>query len=144
MANHINPVATDADHLPFFITAPDQTDVLLGIMAGVLVLFAVLIGVFYFRLHHLPEHLASRSQKVQYEIVAVLALIAMFTHNHAFWIAGLLLAFVQIPDFTTPLTNMSKSLAKMAGTHSAPDETPVTRAELEPSDAEKPRDALRH
>jgi hypothetical protein len=47
-------------------------------------------------------------------MVAVLCLISLFTHNHLFWIAGLLLAFVQIPDFSTPLNRMANSLAAMA------------------------------
>ena len=111
-AAEINPAASQ--HLPFFITAPGETDVLFNIMAGVVLLAIVLIGVFYFRIHALPEHMASRMTKIQYELVAVLALISLFTHNHAFWIAGLLLAFVPLPDFTTPLTGMAKSLDRMA------------------------------
>ena len=112
MAAEINPAASH--HLPFFITAPGETDVLFNVMAVVVLLAIVLIGVFYFRIHALPEHMASRTTKIQYELVAVLALISLFTHNHAFWIAGLLLAFVPLPDFTTPLTGMAKSLSRMA------------------------------
>ena len=111
-AAEINPAASA--HLPFFITAPGETDVLFNVMAVVVLLAIVMIGVFYFRIHALPEHMASRTTKVQYELVAVLALISLFTHNHAFWIAGLLLAFVQLPDFTAPLTGMAKSLDRMA------------------------------
>ena len=59
--------------------------------------------------------MAHRGQKVQYEFVAVLALLALFTHNHAFWIAALLLAFIPLPDFITPLTSMAQSLGRMAG-----------------------------
>ena len=59
--------------------------------------------------------MAHRTEKIQYEIVAVLALISLFTHNHLYWILGLLLALVQIPDFSTPLSRMADSLAKMAG-----------------------------
>jgi hypothetical protein len=73
------------------------------------------IGVFYFKLHSLPEQMAHRGQKVQFEIVAVLGLLSLFTHNHLFWIAGLLLAFVPLPDFSTPLTSMAQSLGKLAG-----------------------------
>ena len=101
-------------HLPGFITLPGQTDWLMVGMAGFLILFIVGIGVFYLRLHALPEHMAHRGQKVQLELVAVLALIALFTHNHAFWIAGLLLAMVPVPDFSTPLSSMAQSLGRMA------------------------------
>jgi hypothetical protein len=64
--------------------------------------------------------MAHSTQKVQYEIVAVLALISLFTHNHLYWIIGLLLALVQIPDFSTPLSRMADSLAKMAGAKRTP------------------------
>ncbi len=121
MAANLHPAAPH--HLPPFVTAPGETDVLLLIMGIVIVLAVVGIGVFYFKLHALPEHMAHRGQKIQFEIVAVLALIALFTHNHAFWIAALLLALVPLPDFTTPLTSMAQSLGRMArrgGTREAP------------------------
>jgi hypothetical protein len=113
MATPIHPEATH--HLPFFITPPGETDILLNVMIVFLALIVFLIGILYLRLHALPEHMAHRTQKVQYEIVAVLALISLFTHNHVYWILGLLLALVQIPDFSTPLSRMADSLAKMAG-----------------------------
>ena len=113
MANAIHPEATH--HLPFFITPPGETDILMNVMVVVLALIVFLIGILYLRLHALPEHMAHSTQKVQYEIVAVLALISLFTHNHIYWIIGLLLALVQLPDFSTPLTRMADSLAKMAG-----------------------------
>ena len=84
-------------------------------MVGFLVIVIVMVGILYLRLHALPEHIAHRTSKVQYEIVAVLALLSLFTHNHIYWIAGLLLALVQLPDFSTPLAGMAESLAKMAG-----------------------------
>jgi hypothetical protein len=109
----LHPLATD--HLPLFLTPPGETDVMLVAMAVFLVAAVIGVGVFYFKLHALPEQMAHRGQKVQLEIVAVLALISLFTHNHIFWIAGLLLAFVPLPDFSTPLTSMAQSLGKMAG-----------------------------
>jgi hypothetical protein len=76
----------------------------------------IVLGSLYFRLHALPEHLAhGNADKVQFQLVGVLALLALFTHNNVFWVAALLLALVRIPDFATPLTAMSESLAKMAG-----------------------------
>jgi hypothetical protein len=112
MEHEIHPLAPHK--LPPFVTVPGETDILL-VAVGVIVLFAVIgVGVFYFRLHALPEQLAHRGQKVQFQIVAVLGLLSLFTHNHLFWIAGLLLAVMPIPDFTTPLTSMARSLRKMA------------------------------
>jgi hypothetical protein len=92
-------------------------------MAIIVGLGVIGIGIFYFRLHALPEHLAHRSQKVQIELVAVLALIALFTHNHAFWIAALLLAVIPLPDFTTPLFSIARSLERIAA-GAAPANTP--------------------
>ena len=109
----MNPAATD--HLPVFVTQPGDTDALLVFTAIFLLVFIIGIGLVYWRLHALPEQLAHRGEKIQYQFVAVLGLISLFTHNHAFWVAGLLLAFVRLPDFSTPLTTMARSLSKMAG-----------------------------
>lgn len=114
----IHPAAPH--HLPIFITAPGETDVAFNVMVVFLVLMVLLVVVFYFTLHSLPERMAHKGQKIQFEIVAVLALISLFTHNHAFWIAGLLLAFIPIPDFSTPLERMAESLGRMAGRRKPP------------------------
>jgi hypothetical protein len=129
-------------HLPPFITPPGETDWLLVGVAIFLVAAVVGIGVFYFKLHALPEHMAHRGQKVQFEIVAVLTLLALFTHNHAFWIAGLLLALVPLPDFSTPLASMAQSLGKMAG-RGEPAETSRIAAVPEPVALEVPQPEAR-
>jgi hypothetical protein len=108
-----HPVATQ--HLPSFITAPGETDVLMVVMAIILILSVVGFGVFFLRLHTLPERIAHRGHKLQFEIVAVLGLIALFTHMHIFWVIGLLLALVDLPDFGTPLNRIAGSTEKMAG-----------------------------
>jgi hypothetical protein len=92
----------------------------MNVMIVFLALVVFLIGILYLRLHSLPEHMAHRTRKVQYEIVAVLALISLFTHNHIYWIIGLLLTLVQLSDFSTPLSQMADSLAKMAGAKRTP------------------------
>ena len=97
MADAIHPAAIE--HLPVFITAPGQTDWLFNGVVVFLLAMILIVGNFYFRLHALPEQMAHRGKKVQMEIVAVLALISLFTHNHIFWIAGLLLALIDLPDF---------------------------------------------
>ena len=112
MSEAVNPAAPH--HLPPFITAPGETDVLFYVMVAVVLIMIIMVGVLYLRLHALPEHIAHRTDKVQLQIVAVLGLIALFTHNHLYWIAGLMLALIRLPDFTTPLTGMASSLAKMA------------------------------
>lgn len=104
-----HPIATH--HLPVFITAPGQSDILLGITAFVLIGSVLAVGVFFFWLHSLPERMVHN--RVQFDLVAVLALLSLFTHIHAFWVAALLLALVKIPDF--PLPNFSGSLSSIAG-----------------------------
>ncbi len=102
-------------HLPSFITAPGDTDVLM-VVVGIILIGAVLaVGNIYLRLHTLPERMAHKSQKLQFEIVAVLGLLALFTHIHLFWVAGLLLAMVDLPDFSTPLRSIAGSVARIAG-----------------------------
>jgi len=102
-------------------------------MVVVVILAIVLIGVFYFRIHALPEHMAHRTTTVQYEVVAVLALLSLFTHNHAYWIAGLLLALEQLPDFTTPLAGIADSLAKIAGKKTSALTAPESEEEVAPA-----------
>src|SRR5262249_53523086 len=104
------------NHLPPFITAPGETDVLLVIMAVVLIGGVLAVGVFFFLLHSLPERLVHNSTKVHFDIVAALALLSLFTHMHLFWVAALLIALVRIPmpDFTGQLGRIAGSLEKMA------------------------------
>ena len=113
MADSVHAAATH--HLPAFITPPGQTDVLMVIMSIVLVLAILGFGILFFRLHSLPERLAHKSQKLQFEIVAVLGLISLFTHMHIFWIAGLLLALVEFPDFGSILGRIAGSVETIAG-----------------------------
>ncbi len=109
----VNPVAHD--HLPSFITAPGGTDYLM-VVAAVILIGAVLgIGLLFLRLHTLPERMAHKTHKIQFEIVAVLGLLALLTHIHAFWVAGLLLALIDLPDIPGMFGRMAGSLEKMAG-----------------------------
>ena len=114
MREAIHPAASD--HLPSFITAPGNTDVLMVVMAIILLLFVLMVGVLYFRLHALPEGFAHK--KVQFEIVCVLALLAMFTHMHIFWIAGLLLALIDFPDFSGLFGRIAGSTERIAAKNS--------------------------
>ena len=109
----LHPIATD--HLPMFITPPGQTEVLFNVMVVFMLAMVLVVGNLYLRLHALPERMSHRANVVQMEIVAVLALISLFTHNHIFWIIGLLLAFVRFPDFQTPMISIAQSLEKLSG-----------------------------
>ena len=113
MSDQLHPLAPH--HLPPFITAPGETDILMVVMGIFLVVAVLAVGNFYLQLHTLPERMAHKSQKLQFEIVAVLGLLALFTHVHIFWIAGLLLAMIDLPDFSTPLRSIAGSVEKIAG-----------------------------
>src|SRR5215207_398452 len=113
---------TDSHHplashqLPSFITAPGETDVLMVVMAVIMAVSILGFGILFFRLHTLPERMAHRSHKLQFEIVAVLGLLALFTHIHLFWVAGLLLALIDLPDFgARSLSRIAGSTEKIAG-----------------------------
>lgn len=109
-------MAASASHpLPAFITAPGETDVLMVGTAAFLLLAVLGFGILFFRLHTLPERIAHRGHKIQFEIVAVLGLLALFTHVHLFWVAGLLLALIDVPDFGGSLARIAGSAEKMAG-----------------------------
>jgi hypothetical protein len=101
-------------HLPFYIVKPGETDVLMIVMGIFLIVVVLAVGNLYLKLHTLPERMAHKSQKLQFEIVAVLGLLALFTHIHLFWIAGLLLALVDLPDFGTPLRSIAGSVERIA------------------------------
>jgi hypothetical protein len=103
-------------HLPFYLAPGSGTDVLMVVMGIFLVAALIWVGTLYLRLHSLPERMAHKSEKLQFEIVAILGLLALFTHIHLFWVAGLLLAMIDIPDFSTPLRNIAGSVEKIADT----------------------------
>ena len=101
-------------HLPWFVAGAGQSDLLLIPMAIFLVLIIFLFGVLMLRLHHLPEHIAHKGQKVQYQFVATLGLLAMFTHYNIFWIIGLLIAMIDFPDFTGVLGRIADSVKRIS------------------------------
>lgn len=120
-------------HLPWFIAAPGQTDVLFVVTTIVLIAAVFVIGVVFFRLHSLPERLGHK--KLQFEIVAVLGLISLFTHIHIFWVAGLILALIDFPDFTTPLQRIARGVESLA--HIEPPAEPERMPESPHLDPEK-------
>ncbi|KQT77834.1 hypothetical protein [Methylobacterium sp. Leaf466] len=113
MSDAIHPAAPH--HLPMFVPAADGTDVFMSVMAVVLVVVVMAAGLLFLRLHTLPERMAHKSHKLQFEIVAVLGLLALFTHIHLFWVMGLLLALIDIPNFGGTLSRMAGALERIAG-----------------------------
>lgn len=101
-------------HLPFFIPKADGSDQMMVTVLIFLVVVVLLLGTFYLYLHSLPERLAHKHGRIQFELVAVLGLLALFTHNQIFWVAALVLAFIQLPDFVSPLETIANSANRIA------------------------------
>ncbi len=108
--------ASSRDELPFFVTAPGQTDVLFILVAIALVAVVLSFGVVYFTIQAWPDRLAQGASKVQLQIVGILRLLSLLTLNNAFWVAALLLATIRIPDIVTPLRVIAKSLVRQSVT----------------------------
>ena len=128
MSESLHPSAPH--HLPGFITAPGDTDILMVVVGIVLIGSVLAVGNFYLHLHTLPERMAHKSQKLQFEIVAVLGLLALFTHNHLFWVIGLFLAMIDLPDFSTPLRSIAGSVEKIAGVPPGEEAAETASAEM--------------
>src|SRR5580704_10183210 len=108
-----NPIATH--HMPFFITAPGETDILFNATLVILVACIILTGVVFLTIHSLPERMAHKSQKILFDLIALLCLLALLTHEHLFWFIAIVLAFIPIPDFLTPVNRIASSVVAMAG-----------------------------
>jgi hypothetical protein len=106
-----NPLATE--HLPFFITAPGEADVLYHVALWFLVFMAVISGIVFFRIQSFPKRMARRGKKVQAELVAVLCLTSLLFTDLYLWFAALLLAHIDIPDYSTPFNRMAAAVEKV-------------------------------
>ena len=151
MSALIHPAAPH--HLPAFISAPGEADALMVVMAIFLIGAVLALGLLFLRLHTLPERMAHKSQKLQFEIVAVLGLLSLFTHQHIFWVAGLLLALIDLPDFGTPLRRMVAAMEslvivarggneKLIGNSDAEGATPAPQHSAPPQAGSPPSDVL--
>lgn len=108
----IHPAAPH--HLPVYIASADGSDPLFtGVVCFLLVMF-LLAGVLYFKLHSLPEHMGEKANSTQLQLISILAILALFTHNNTFWVLALLIAAIRIPDYLTPIQTIANSLAKLA------------------------------
>lgn len=111
------------EHLPFFLPGADGSDPLLTAVFVILSIISVCVGALYLRIHSLPEHIGEKHNSAQLQLISVLVLLALFTHNNAFWVLALLIAVVRIPDFLTPVESIAHSLGMLVGGHH-PDEKP--------------------
>nr|WP_171210299.1 MULTISPECIES: hypothetical protein [unclassified Ruegeria] len=100
-------------HIPSYVTQADGSDFLFTFMLVFTVIVIVLIGVAYFTLHAIPEKLAHKSNHPQFQLVGILALLALFTHNGLFWVAAILVAGFQFPDFAAPLRGIADAIRSL-------------------------------
>ena len=101
-------------HLPGYIPGPDGSDPLFTIIVVSMLILFLAAGVIYFKLHSLPEHMGEKANSTQLQLISILAILALFTHNNAFWVLALLLAAIRMPDYLTPIQTIAESLAKLA------------------------------
>ena len=111
MSGELHPLAPHT--LPPFVGAADGSDPLFSAIIFIVILAILGVGVFYLKLHAIPEQLAHKHGNTQSQLIMVLALLALFTHNNIFWVAALILALLKLPDFLTPINSISESLKKL-------------------------------
>ncbi|WP_298854803.1 hypothetical protein [uncultured Ruegeria sp.] len=128
-AADLHPMATG--HIPGYVVAADGSDYLFSAMVVFFVVLVVLIGVGYLTLHSVPEKMAHENNHPQFQLVGILALLALFTHNGLFWIAAILVAGFQFPDFASPLRNIADAIRSL-GQSPVPDPAPETAAPAPP------------
>ena len=137
--NEIHPIAPH--HLPGFLPGPDGSDPLFTAVVIVLLIVVMVAGVIYFKLHSIPEQMGEKANSTQLQLISILAILALFTHNNAFWILALLLAAIRIPDYLTPLQTIANSLARLAADGKATD--PVEPSPEPVSDVEESASSAR-
>lgn len=100
-------------YIPSYL-AGENSDPLMTVVAVFLIISILSIGVLYFKLHAIPEQIAHGKNHTQMQLIAVLTLLALFTHNNIFWVAALVMAVVEMPDFLAPLKSIAQSLEKIS------------------------------
>ncbi|AXT25293.1 hypothetical protein D1823_00970 [Ruegeria sp. AD91A] len=128
-AADLHPMATG--HVPGYVVAADGSDYLFSAMVVFFVVLVVLIGVGYLTLHSVPEKMAHENNHPQFQLVGILALLALFTHNGLFWVAAILVAGFQFPDFATPLRNIADAIRSL-GQSPVPEPVPETTVPASP------------
>ncbi len=116
-AAELHPMAPH--FIPGWMPDPATGDPFMTAMAFFVVALFVGLGILYLRLHALPEQMAHGVGAAQMQIVSVLALLALFTHNNLFWILALLLAGINLPDLLEPLRRIASALENISGQKSA-------------------------
>jgi len=125
-----HPIAPE--HVPSFIAGPDGSDPLFTVIAIFAVILVLCIGALYFTLHALPEKMAHGRHHTQMQIVGILAILALFTHQNIYWVLALLVAALHFPDFLTPIQSIADSLSRMRGQPALAETPPPPEAETAP------------
>ncbi|PLU06628.1 hypothetical protein BMJ29_18605 [Sinorhizobium medicae] len=99
--------------MPVFITVQRKMDLLFTVMIVIMVLTLLLVGTPYLRRHALPQYPAYFASEANLQVIGALAVVVLFTDNHPFWIAALLLALVKFPDVPSPVRLIVRSLARV-------------------------------
>jgi hypothetical protein len=126
MTSALHPLAPH--ELPRYLAGADGHDPLFAVIAGLLVILLMVAGNLYFKLHAYPERLGHGRNHTQMQMIAVLTILALFTHNNIFWVAALLLSAVSLPDFSTPINSMADSLKTLAKSSEDTDHAEVPAA----------------
>lgn len=100
-------------HLPPYLAGADGSDSLFTVMVFFVLGLILLLGIAYFTLHALPERMAHKGNSAQLQLISILAMLALFTHNNLFWIIALVLAAFRPPDLVSPLNSMAQSLQNL-------------------------------
>ncbi len=114
------------EHIPGYLAGVNG-DPLMTAVTVILIVMVLIGGVSYFKLHAVPEHIAHGKNHTQLQLIAVLTMLALFTHNNFFWVIALVLAVVEVPDILAPLKSIANSLETLAGREQAEVQTPITK-----------------
>lgn len=128
-AEGVHPMAPH--YLPVYVPGADGSDPMMFWTGVGLLAIILLLGIGYLTLHSLPEHMATETNRAQFQLVSILAILALFTHNNLYWVAALVLAVVQIPDLVTPVKSMARSLARISRRMPQPAAEPPRRPDAE-------------
>lgn len=99
--------------LPPYFAGAEGNDQLFTVMVIFVVVLILLLGIAYFTLHALPEKMAHKGNSAQLQLISILGMLALFTHNNLFWIIALVLAAFRPPDLVSPLNSIAQSLQNL-------------------------------
>jgi len=125
------------EHLPSYLAAADGSDYLFTVMVFFGIGLILLIGILYLTLHAMPEKMAHDSNHSQMQVVGILALLALFTHNNGFWVIAILVAAFRLPDFMTPVNSIAQSLSSMAKGNAGPEFSPDLKPTPAPDEVDQ-------